>query len=196
MRPHFVLFVSLMVLASPVLAQDRGLLLAGLNARITQYGMRAPDTNAIRDTTIAFYPDARFYVLPLALGNGGTTRVYEAIGADGELYLLDSPASFRLLHAKYFRGTVDSTIASSIGLLAARFGGLLPEGYHLFELTASRQYTLMSHGAIFAGWRTSVKALVHGRPVSVAYDIDPNSGLPTMAFERCEVICRVTIMQY
>ncbi len=177
-------------------AQDRQLVVEGLRARITRGGIRMPDTSDLRDTSIALYPDVHFYLSDVELEHGGEFRMYSAVDDAGQLYLLDAPASFRLLHSRSFRGTVDSVTAVTIALLAARFGGQLPATFHLQSLGGFLLQAVSGGGGrVPYAWRITLAATSGTKAVRLIYEIDARDGMPRLTSRPCEEWCETTILE-
>jgi hypothetical protein len=190
--------LALLLVTGPGLAQaqEGDQLREGILARISRGGIWPPETTSFCDTSIALYPSVRFVAASLALEHGGTIVLYEALDAAGQLYLLDSPASFRLLHSRHFQGEVDSATAATIAVLAARFGGQLPSDYTLRSVDGWLLEATLGGGkrTPFA-WRMSVRALVDGKPRTVVYEVDAHNGLPRLMTRTCDAWCYTTILE-
>lgn len=178
-------------------AQVEDRLLAGMRARITRGGIWPPVAANLRDTTIALYPGVRFVYADIQMEHGGRFRMYEAIDSTGQLYLLDSPASFRLLHSEHFQGSVDSTAALTIALLAARFGGQLPAEFKLLE---QRSFLMVATrgdgGRVPFFWNVFFDAEFGGQPTSLEYWIHIPDGIPMLMSRDCDIWCRTTILEH
>ena len=168
----------------------------GILARITRGGIWPPDTSDFRDTTIALYPSVRFVIVPLALEHGGEITLYEAIDQEGQLYLLDSPASFRLLHTRHFRGVVDSATATTIAILSARFGGQLPGVFTLDSVSSWLLEAGLGGGRRTPyAWNVTVNATVDGVPKSVSYEVRVRDGMARLKSRACDAWCVTTILE-
>jgi hypothetical protein len=178
----------------PLFAQDRALLQRGITARVGRGGIGLPDTTAFRDTTIAIYPDARFYYVDLPLEHGGSKRLYEALDRAGQLYLLDSPASFRLLHLASFRGTVDSATAVEIAILATRFGGLAPAPFQSRDVWALPMRASVDTGRVLWAWTVSFDYRLNDKWVPVKYWIYQRDGDQLLMSRDCDAWCQTPIL--
>jgi len=177
-------------------AQEAALLRDGAMARITRGGIWPPDTIDFRDTTVALYPGVRFVIVPLALEHGGTISLYEAIDEEGQLYLLDSPASFRLLHARHFRGVVDSATANTLAILSARFGGQLPGEFTLDSVSSwLLEATLGGGRRTPYAWTVTIHATLDAVPKSITYEVRVRDGNARLQTRECDVWCATTILE-
>ncbi len=190
------LLLSLSLLALPLMAQARERVLEGFAARASRGGIGLPAPAALRDTSVAFYPGVRFYSGELPLEHGGTLRLYGAVDSAGQLYLLDSPASFRLLHARHFRGTLDSVAAGEIALLAARFGGQLPDSFTVRE-RAILPMRAAGRGdeRRLIGWEVHLTVRSTLGTDRLHYWIMLPTGTPELMSRECEDWCKTTIIE-
>jgi hypothetical protein len=120
--------------------------------------------------------------------------MYGATDAAGQVYLLDSPASFRLLHKRHFQGKVDSVAAVSIGRLAARFGGQIPSEYRITDVNGYlMQATTADSKHVPFAWDVTVEARGDREVVQARYWIAVKDGDPQLMSRECDVRCRATI---
>lgn len=190
------LLLALCLLALPLAAQERERVLEGFAARASRGGLSLPAATALRDTSIALYPGVHFYSGDLALEHGGTLRLYGAVDSAGQLYLLDSPASFRLLHARHFRAPLDSAVAGEIAVLAARFGGQLPDAFTL------REQTILPMRAAgrgderrLIGWEVHFTARSTVGTGRFHYWIMAPTGTPELMSRECDGWCKTTVLE-
>ena len=190
------LLLALNLLALPLAAQERERVLEGFAARASRGGIGLPAAAALRDTSIALYPEVHFYSGDLPLEHGGTLRLYGAVDSAGQLYLLDSPASFRLLHARHFRAVLDSAAAGEIAVLAARFGGQLPDAF------AVQQRAILPMRAAgrgeerrLIGWEVHLTVRSTLGTSRLHYWIMLPTGTPELMSRECDDWCKTTIIE-
>jgi hypothetical protein len=149
----------------------------------------------VRDTTVGLYRGVRFYYADVALEHGGHFRLYGAVDSAGQLYLLDSPSSFRLLHNSFFRGTIDSASAITVALLAARFGGMLPVEYRLQKAAGFLRKAVSPRGEIVPwAWEVTLDVDIGGSPEQLKYIIEIGDGDVILQSSQCSQWCRTTIL--
>ncbi len=177
-------------------AQATQAILEGFRARVTRGGVGLPSADSLRDTVIAMYPGVHFYYADLLLEHGGGLRLYGALDTAGQLYLLDSPASFRLLHLRHFQGAVDSATATRIAFLAARFSGILPPGARLASAQSLLLQAVAGDGRrVPYAWRVSLRAADGSSPDSVVFQIAVRDGMPVLRSRTCDDWCRTVILE-
>lgn len=109
---------------SPSTGDIRALALEGLRARAYGTPVQPPESGDLRDTALEYFPGVRFFVTDLPMEHGGTIRLSAAVDSAGQLYLLDSRASFRLLVERHFRGPLALAALVPYAKLSAQFSGV------------------------------------------------------------------------
>ena len=125
-----------LLIASDVSAQVAGrrIALEGLRARAGVWGVGRPEVADVRDTVIPLFPSTGFYFSVVQQEHAGTFKVYVAVDSTGMLYLLDSPASFRLLVSRRLGAPLRRDSVLAYAVLAARFSGWVPAEARLIGL--------------------------------------------------------------